>query len=387
VISLTSTRASRLQRSGLVSRVALAAAVLAQAGCFYFGAINERPRARIEKLSDGPYFYPADVLEFDAVKSSDSDSSGLLCRWRSYVCAAANDCDPIDSGTDDVAPDFVYQVRLPDGRHDPVQVQLTCHDTDGADSRDQLEVEVGNRPPVVSLQIHQGAQAPGLTAAYVVTIPIELDLVVADPDPGDTATVTWSYAAPVGSSPGAVVFEPTDDSGLVYQLVPDVEGVWQVDVTADDGVDAEGHAELDQPIVVDADQPPCVAITSPAADPTGRLILRRADGPRAFSVLHVSDDLDPYPSPLIDSPYLGAATFAWQLAGPQTGGQLAPLAGAGAAQVTIDPNDYAPGDQIDLRVEVADRVDRTLPCDPGDPTCSIAGDTCLERVTWGVEIR
>jgi hypothetical protein len=84
---------------------------------------------------------------------------------------------------------------------------------------------------------------------------------------------------------------------------------------------------------------------------------------------------------------MGTAGFAWSLASPASGGALQPLT-TDDSGVVIDPADYAPGDQLDLRVEVTDRISRPSSCDPSTPQCSIGGvTTCLQRQTWHVEIR
>ena len=92
------------------------------------------------------------------------------------------------------------------------------------------------------------------------------------------------------------------------------------------------------------------------------------------------------PRPATDSTDIGTARFAWAIAGPQTGGDLEPIAGATGADVVIDPAGYAPGDLLSLRVDVSDRVARTATCTADDPTCSTA-DGCYQRLTWEVEVR
>ena len=63
------------------------------------------------------------------------------------------------------------------------------------------------------------------------------------------------------------------------------------------------------------------------------------------------------------------------------------IAGHDLADLTIDPADHLPGDTLTLRVEIADRTPRTLPCAPDQPECSIGGDACLQRTSWTVAIR
>ena len=371
----------RFARTGPIRAAAWAAALSALPGCFYTGSIDEPPRAQIEKLSSASVFYPGDQVELVARKSSDAEDGSLIqCRWSSAACKSPSACDALDA-TSFEAIDTPFTVHLPPGRHDPVEVQLACRDQNDVVLTDTLEIPVGNRAANITIQV-----PPTAVDHFVVTVPIEVAATVTDPDPGDVPELTWQLDSPRASNPNDVGWDPVDDTGLVYRLVPDVPGLWQVEVTADDGVDEDGVATQTQAIVVDTDHPPCIALTSPAADPVHRFALTRDDGPRTFALLSVTDDLDPYPTPPDAPDYLGAPSFTWQLGDPASGGQLVPLPGGGP-EVTIDPANYAPGDDLSLRVEVADRQDRTLPCSADQPTCSIGGDACLQRVTWEVEIR
>lgn len=366
-----------------VLRVALASSGLL-AGCFYTGPLNERPRAEIEKVSPGPYHYPGQTVQLAARKSFDSeDSAALTATWSAYTCPVPESCSPIGESRV-LGIDGTYDVTIPKENHDPIRVQLVVRDSNGAESRDIETIEVGNRPPVVTVQVRQGGQSPGLSQSYVVTVPLEVAVAVEDED-GDPTTVEWALIRPRESVPGDVVWEPVDEAGTTYTLTPDVAGVWRVDITASDGLPEGTLVHMEQ-ILVDQDQPPCIGITSPASPGDGRHVIRREDGPRAFTVLHVADDLDPWPRPAIDSPYLGSTTFGWSLAGPQTGGAMEPIAGASGPEQVIDPALYAPGDLVELRVDVADRVSRAPTCDPEDAVCSSSA-TCFQRLTWEVEIR
>lgn len=372
-----------LQTWADVLRVALACCGLL-AGCFYTGPLNERPRAEIEKLTAGPYHYPGQTVELVARKSSDSEDRGTLSAiWSAYTCPSPESCSPIGESMV-LGLDGTYAVTIPSQNHDPIRVQLIVRDSSGAESRDIETIEVGNRAPVITVQVRQGGQAPGLSESYVVTVPLDVAVAVTDED-GDPTTLEWALIRPRESNPGDVVWEPVDETGATYTLTPDVSGVWRVDITASDGL-PEGTVVHMEQILVDQDQAPCIGITSPASPGDGRHVVKSEDGPRTFTVLHVSDDLDPWPRPAIDSPYLGTATFAWSMAGPQTGGDMEPIAGASGPEQVIDPALYAPGELLELRVDVADRVARAPTCDAEDPVCSTSA-TCFQRVTWEVEIR
>jgi hypothetical protein len=386
LVSRTCSQACRLQRSGPVLRVALVLVVLGAGGCLYTGPINDRPRAGIEKQSPGPYHDPGERIDFSAGKSSDPEDGGSLrAVWSAYSCPSEASCTPIGT-REERGIHEVFSVAVPEADHSAIQVQLDVRDRSGAQSRDIMRVEIGNRAPTFRLEVVQGGQAPGTTDTFVVTVPVEITVSnLVDPD-GDETTLTWSLAdRPVGSDPNDVEWRPLG-GGATYELIPDVAGRWRVDVTATDGLE-QGTTTVMEQILVDQDQPPCIEIASPAAPAPGRFALRRDDGPRSFALLSVRDDLDPYPRPVSSSPHLGDASFRWFLAGPQSGGELVPVAGAAGAELAIDPAHYAPGDIVELRVEAADRVARELPCSAAQQTCSIGGDGCLQRITWEVEIR
>lgn len=373
----------RLQTWADVLRRVLASSGLL-AGCFYTGPLNERPRAEIEKLTAGPYHYPGQTVSLGARKSSDGEDGGTLsATWSAYTCPTPEACSPIGESMV-MGLDGTYVVAIPSQNHDPIRVQLVVRDKNGAESRDVETIEVGNRPPVVTVQVRQGGQAPGLTESFVVTVPLEVAVAVNDED-GDPTSLEWALIRPRESDPADVEWEPVDETGMTYTLTPDVSGVWRVDITASDGLPEGTEVHMEQ-ILVDEDQPPCIGITSPASPGDGRHVLRREDGPRAFTVLHVADDLDPSPRPAIDSIYVGTASFAWSLAGPQTGGDLEPVAGASGPEHVIDPALYAPGDLLELRVDVSDRVARAPTCGAAEPVCSTS-DVCFQRLTWEVEIR
>jgi hypothetical protein len=131
---------------------------------------------------------------------------------------------------------------------------------------------------------------------------------------------------------------------------------------------------MTQVLEIASDQPPCIAATTPAALPSARYLLDTRDGARRFAVDSVVDDLDAWPA-------AGSMlAFRWFVDDVEVEGHDLP-------DLTLDPAAYLPGDTVALRVEIADRVARSLPCAPDQPECSIGGDACLQRVTWTVEVR
>jgi hypothetical protein len=75
------------------------------------------------------------------------------------------------------------------------------------------------------------------------------------------------------------------------------------------------------------------------------------------------------------------------LLAPSRGPARVPLAGATGNAVELDPAAFVSGELLELRVEISDRVARTLPCDGTPRTCSIESNSCMQRQTWLLEVR
>jgi hypothetical protein len=383
-VSPTCESACRLHHTRPVhraERAAALAALLFAPGCFYTTSIIERPTADIHVVDPGPH-YPDQPVYLAAYDSSDLEDGGdLQCTWSAHscsddACTTASELEPPTM----IPCDQEWGVTPERARHHPIRVSLTATDRDGGEISDQELIPIGNRPPELTPpQPHFPANA----TSAAISLPVRVSVEVSDAD-GDEVQVTWNLVKPRGGG-ADVELRPVDDSPLTQEFIPDVASLWTVEVTADDSLDG-GQVTSEVPIQVLEDQPPCIEHTSPAADPEAYVVLQREDGPRSFSVLFVSDDLDPYPR-LSDEPYFGDPEFTWLLASPDTGGRFVPVAGAASPEFAIDPAAYAPGDRVDLRVEVSDRVERDVSCDEEQPTCSLTGGTCYQRLTWGVEIR
>lgn len=360
--------------------LAACAAIVAPA-CFYFSPINERPRARIQETSVGPYGVGDTVVVNATNSSDDSKASALEVVWQIAACDAAGEsCEPVGPNVrrDGIAGDFEIEVTAKGLL--VVVAQIT--DQRGASDTIDLRIPIVNRDPTVRAQI-TGFPDPGDFGGHVLGLPVTIAAQASDPD-GDPLAFEWSAFPPLGSGsdPDAVVFEPVDGRDDLYQLIGDVAGVWDVvaRVTDSDGALAESTEQ----IVLAPDGPPCLVTTDPGTA-TGTAVF--VDSPRRFSVLTVDDALDAHPVVADAHPLVGATAFRWSLAGPQSGGAFVELSGHQLAERFIDPARYSPGDALALRVEVADRVARALPCGVGDPTCSIDDNGCLQRLTWEIVIR
>jgi hypothetical protein len=331
-------------------RAATTLAVLLS-GCFYTDAVNLPPVARIDRAA-GPY-HVGDIVALSATSSTDDQTKALAYSW----AAACPGC-VAQEGTDG-------QFNVYIAGHDTLRVTVTVVDEHGASGTASVDLVVTDRAPTLVVQ----APPPSALGTYTVGAPIAIATSVGDPD-GDTVTLNAVPLAPSASNPDHMTFTRTGAGS--WSLVPDVPGHWEVAVTAADGFGQT--TTVTQGLEVVADAPPCIAATTPAAPPQARFVLDISDGPRRFAVDSVTDDLDPWPAA---GSQLG---FRWFIADAEVDGHDLP-------DLTFDPMFHAPGDVIPLRVEIADRVARTLPCPPDQAECSIAGDGCRQRVTWTVELR
>lgn len=355
-------------------------------GCVFFEPINARPTAQVRKLSPGPH-YRGDRILFQADKFRDPDGSPVQLAWRARACATGGQvCDSVPIA-DVVQPSSKQlEVGVPRFRADgaavlAVRVELTVTDQDGAEAIDSLVVDILNHAPTLALQ-SQGYRAAG--GGYPLGTTVVVVAQAEDVD-GDAVALQWALTPPPGSVPGDLVWEPmTETAEPDHRLRADIAGLWTVSVTANDG-ETGGVTVETLAILVQPDQPPCVLVTDPAAQTSAALPV---DAPRVFAVRVVGDDLDPYPAPVVPSEdgdgIVGVTAFAWSI--KANNGAREPIATT-SSMLRLEPSDYAPGDRVQVRVEVSDRKPRILGCADDEPTCSLDGDQCLQRISWEVEIR
>lgn len=373
------------------TRSLLGFTLLGASGCFFTEVVNEAPVAGIRSDQDGPYFI-GQTLTFDATKTVDDVTTDLTCDWLALACNEEQEppCRTIASATGDIR----YEFEVPITSHDQIRIQLRVTDELGATRQqpDFLSIDITNRPPEVGLQVTGNKEQS--TDLFILYRPIDLviepqlirnGVPTLDAD-GDEVALEWELFAPPGSSAGARSFEPVGDAG--YKLIPDVPGMWKVVLHASDGYDGSDEVEVTLPVGPDA--PPCLASVEPLAHPDGHYLVQSSDGPRSFSVLSVVDALDPFPALLDDDSALGEATFQWFIKEPEASGFVA-IPGQTSESYSVDPLAYEPGDILELRVEVQDRVrgpERELSCGADARACElVAGSECYQRLAWGVQVQ
>jgi hypothetical protein len=371
---------------GLIAACSLAAA----AGCFYVEPINQRPALDIRPASSDPVYRGAEVT-LEAI-ASDPEQQVVAFQWRVYACTDATsiqgcDLDPSFTG---VEPEATF--RVPTFRADPdgdgpaaaapvesLRVVLEGRDDHGAAARpdQELILPVLNAPPSLALRVAS-------THGAVVTAPIDVYARYGDLDDTPAAVgLEWTVFSPA-QVPDALVelaVPPDGDPTHLQQgrrFTPQVAGNWDLRVVATDRAGARTEEHLT--ITVAEDAPPCLD----AWDPAATLQFAPVIEPTLFRVLSVRDDLDAYPR-TSSEPFLGEPEFVWSIkvgAGPR---QVLPNP---VASLAFDPQAYAPGMLVELRVEIYDRKRTAISCADDAQTCSVISQpSCIQRQTWHVEAR
>jgi hypothetical protein len=363
-----------------VPRLALLITLLC-GGCFFTSDINTAPTAEIEIQNPGPV-HVHDSITVDAFKSKDADNDSLTFDWLAMSCDSAMQCGTPYASLAGASREFSFPVN--DKRL--ITVSLTVFDRHGAHAVASIVIVPENRSPELTLQLQAPPGAKNPDNGYTIGRKLTFAAMGVDPD-GDTLQWgSWLIDAPVGSQMSAIDLQAPDPMTRTFR--PDVPGTWTVTVSVDDGSGPVSKMVL---FTADPDEPPCIAATDPAPIAGASYIVTSGGGPRAFSIETVTDDLDPYPIAAgTNDPDLGGAHFRWWIAGPQAPATFVEVPGHDLHSLAIDPAAYAPGDTLAVRAEITDRVMRTPSpsCTPDSPTCSITGDpSCLQRVTWSLEIR
>jgi hypothetical protein len=267
-------------------------------------------------------------------------------------------------------------------------VELSGVDALGAEARPVLRrpIPVEDAPPVISPSDVRVTSSYGKVAGY----PIVVFVRVADSDDDLTKLmVDWQVTTTQGDYTLSALTvldpqpDPNDSTHIQYggQFVPKATGAWTIEVTATDPSQNTGRQSTTINVV--DDQPPCLAQWAPNAPGQSDPPLPISQ-PTLFQVPIVTDDLDPYPPD--SDPLKGVTQFRWSLQ-PPGGGPWQVLAGATGNHVQLDPSGYVPGDVVDLRVEIQDRVPRAITCADNLLTCSVISSACIQRQTWKVEMR
>lgn len=374
-------------------------ALVLVSGCLIAEPINQRPSLDIERTDDGTAFR-GDTVTLHAI-ANDPEKQFVHFQWRAYLCTTATvtleDCDKAPFYTDiRENAEFVVPSKRADAdvAVEQIMVLLEGQDAYGATANpiQQLVVFVSNHAPDVVLRKDS-------RYGYVEGVSLNIYAKVGDADDGQNdVQLTWKVYTPM-TQPAydfediTVPQDPTDPQHLQVgkRFTPKGVGDWEVELTATDSIAraclAAGGTDCGVTVervtvTVVPDHAPCLSQWAPIAPPVGATF--PMTDPTLFQVTVVQDDLDLYPGVPSD-PVLGTTSFAWSLLPP--GGSRQSI-GVTSNHVSLDPSHYAPGDVLELRVEIADRKNTPITCADANPTCSVIADnSCLQRLTWRVEVR
>lgn len=377
-------------------QVRLIGVIAMLSGCFYVPSVNQRPGLEIR--SNGATLVRGGTAAFEAV-IVDPEADAVDLQWRAYLCKGPAPVDPSEFGDcdqeaffDGIGPDFEIPFIEPTTRETGdvttgIRVTLDGQDDRGASAKpaQRIAIAVENAPPDVRFPPDAIESKFGLT----VDTPVRVFAAYGDVD--DTpanVTLTWEVFAPTEvpfdpATPVPAEQVPPPPEGLAQEgieFTPTVEGNWQVRVTATDAANA--MTSVTNTIVVVPDRAPCLSGEMPRIfDDTTLPVFE----PTLFSS-SVDDNLDPWPSSSGDELF-GTALFTWSVK-VGTGPRNIVVETEEQNSYAFDPTAYAVGTIVEIRVEIEDRVERTLTCPDGDAKCAVdSGSVCFQRKTWRVEAR
>ena len=390
--------ADPLQHNGSVRGAAVIGCVVGGlSGCFYFESINQRPSVQIVNDSGEAVTRNGAPVMLHAV-ADDPERDPMKFAWSAYACVDATELETCDAEpfatalTDTFTFDVINMRREAPLITENVLVTLTAEDQHGAQAKPQAELII----PIVDLEpmlAMSKRSRYSFNDSVIAGTPVEIFAKVTDDDDGPRVlSLAWTKDPPQGGAEtdadlvdASVPF--IDDSDGVFRqyakiFTPQTTGEWNVLVHVTDplGNAADGSVTVN----VVGDHAPCLAQLAPTVPPPGNAL--PLSQPTLFRVPRVNDDLDPYPL-IPNDPIFRATTFRWSLKGPGQSTHAA-IAGASGNSFALDPASYAPGDIVELRVQIYDRKATVIPCADGEATCSTISDAaCLQRQTWRVEIR
>jgi len=379
---MVATSKSCLNRFALI----LIAVPVLGAGCFYTDPLNQRPSVAIH-WSATPLHRGDPTVTVEAV-ADDPDGDVVAYQWRAYACNQAGMVQTCDVAQFDSGVDHEFVTHVPTNLVDTnlelnaIHITLEGRDSYGATAKPSqvLDIPVGDAAPTLEMRKEPRNR-------YVVNVPVNVFAQIGDPD-NDISQITlsnpWLAEGPAlaDNQMLTAVRDQMDPSRFSATFTPTAIGDWTIDATATDPSLVSTQTLL--PIHVDADHAPCLGQWDPTATSVPNTTIPITD-PTLFQVLVVADDLDPYPS-VPNDPIYGTTEFHWSIVPP--GGTRQALSGVTGSGVALDPDSYTPGDIVELRVEIQDRNHIAVNCPDTDLTCSVISDqSCLQRLTWRVEVR
>ena len=361
------------------------------AGCIYLEEVNYPPEVSLIPEQEGPYVRGAAITLRAETKDRNAGEDGSV----QLTWSLTDDQDnPLRSDQATNCSTFSGGCFVPHALDVVYRLTVVAADERGATATDHRDFTVENRGPTAKLTVNGRKSA---SQHYLIHQTVTLSgLESTDPDSEDRCLLTYEYAV-VDKPLGSAAFDSiVDDCGTdvapegctgrkpTVCYWPDVSGTYRFSVKVTDPAGASDSAEVT--FEVDPDGLPCLAQLVPS--PIALIFASRSDGSRHFSV-NVTDELDPWPPTDTNAP--GFPTFTWSL---QTAGDPlpVPIPDYTSNQYELDLIAFSAGEEILVRVDMSDRVDRsqTSPCAVDEPTCPPDSDplagACVQRVTWTLRV-
>jgi hypothetical protein len=356
-------------------------ALLLGSGCIYLDDPNFAPTITVHPDVEGPY-YRGDAITVVADTTDRNDTALDV----TYALTDEKNRE-LPAGSWDACLFAPPNCFVPRALGITYRMTATVVDREGAQASAYRDFAVENRAPSAHL-VARGATWPE-NGHYRLLSPIVFAPEGSDdPDTDDRCRLTYTFetvARPLANHTDpddCAVSDVMPGCGTPMRTLcwtPDAPGTYGVKVTVSDGRDTD-TAELT--IEVDGDHPPCLRQLTPA--PVERIFVSRADPALTLAANVVEDDLDPFPR--TGGNAAGQPAFTWWVQAP---GDAAPVAVPGYAwsYYVLDQAAFAAGDEVVVRVDVADRAHAA--CGGDGPVCPAGADPladCVQRVTWTLEV-
>lgn len=246
-------------------------------------------------------------------------------------------------------------------------VWVEATDMQGALSISTVAVVVEDRAAVA--RITQLSPVAGSNVPLGTQVAVKGEAI--DPDGDEPPAYELILQSPNGTEASFVTCDETlPDAKNARCFVVTTSGTWQVKVKWKAHTTMSSESML--AVNADIDHPPCVN-----GVPASLVLVQDASKALRLEVT-VRDDLD-------SAPANGSkAAFVWSEAQSNTGPFLADIDNKVRFKV-IGENRYRTGDELFVRVDVSDRVQRDSVCTASDDLCPSV--TCSQRMTWKVQFR
>jgi hypothetical protein len=262
----------------------------------------------------------------------------------------------------------------------PFCIWVIVTDRAGASAFDRAPFDVMNQPPRALVELV--TPTPLRTVGSVAHLPLYSNLRLSatrSEDPEQQALeFRWNITGRDGKAIAPLACEGlTRPSQICHRL--DATGDYRFVLRTWDGDKESEPTELAVTVMPDA--APCIEQTEPSYQ-LPRLVVF-ANERTSIQVIEVSDDGDAYPATPGQLPQIA---FIWRYRQLGSAEGFARLVSTTMPSLSFPPDTWRPGDEIEVRLEVIDRVaDRDFRSCGDQPECRIDADRdCRQRVTWRV---